>query len=80
MKKLAQGFYTAAQDSNPGSHSGESEALPLSHCALCTSQQSQCFNVRARPGLYELQQWCVEVVYLDVAGNEEECGSEQSQV
>ena len=29
-KKLAQGFNTAAQDSNPGSRSPESEALPLS--------------------------------------------------
>ena len=28
MKKLAQGFNTAAQDSNPGSRSQESEALP----------------------------------------------------
>ena len=35
MKKLAQGFNTAAQDSNPGSRSRESEALPLSHCTLC---------------------------------------------
>ena len=34
VKKLAQGFNTAAQDSNPGSLSRESEALPLSHCAL----------------------------------------------
>ena len=34
VKKIAQGFNTAAQDSNPGSHSRESEALPLSHCAL----------------------------------------------
>ena len=34
VKKLAQGFNTAAQDSNPGSRSRESEALPLSHCAL----------------------------------------------
>ena len=34
VKKLAQGFNTAAQDSNPGSHSRESEALPLSHCVL----------------------------------------------
>ena len=32
MKKLAQGFNAAAQDSNPGSRSRESEALPLSHC------------------------------------------------
>ena len=31
---LAQGFNTAAQDSNLGSRSRESEALPLSHCAL----------------------------------------------
>ena len=27
-------FSTAAQDSNPGSRNRESEALPLSHCAL----------------------------------------------
>ena len=33
MKELAQGFNTAPQDSNPGSRSPESEALPLSHCA-----------------------------------------------
>ena len=32
-RKLAQGFNTAAQDSNLGSCSQESEALPLSHCA-----------------------------------------------
>ena len=34
MKKLAQGFNTAAQDLNPGCRSRESETLPLSHCAL----------------------------------------------
>ena len=34
VKKLAQGFNTTAQDSNSGSCSQESEALPLSHCAL----------------------------------------------
>ena len=34
VKKLVQGFNTAAQDSNPGSFSRVSEALPLSHCAL----------------------------------------------
>ena len=34
MKTLAQGFNTAAQDSNPGSRSRESDALPLSHYAL----------------------------------------------
>ena len=33
VKKLAHGLNTAAQDSNPGSVSRESEALPLSHCA-----------------------------------------------
>ena len=35
MKKLAQGFNTTAQDSNPGSLSRESGGLPLSHCVLC---------------------------------------------
>ena len=34
INKVAKGFNTAAQDSNPGSRSRESEALPLSHCAL----------------------------------------------
>ena len=34
VQKLAQGFNTAAQRSNPGSRSRESEALPLNHCAL----------------------------------------------
>ena len=34
VKKLSQGFITAAQDSNPDSRSRESEALPLSHWAL----------------------------------------------
>ena len=34
MKKLAQGFNTAAQDSNTGSLSRESGALPLSHCTF----------------------------------------------
>ena len=32
VKTLAQGVNTVAQDSNPGSLSRESEALPLSHC------------------------------------------------
>ena len=31
---LAQGFNTLAQNSNPGSRSRESKALPLSHCTL----------------------------------------------
>ena len=34
VKKLAEGFNTAAQDSNPGSLSRESETLSLSLCAL----------------------------------------------
>ena len=46
VKKLAQGFNTAAQDSNLGSRSRESEALPLSHCALplshCALPLSHC--------------------------------------
>ena len=33
VKKLAQGFNTAAQDSNPGPLSRESDALPLGHGA-----------------------------------------------
>ena len=34
VKKLAQGFNTKEQDSNPCSRSRESKALPLNHCAL----------------------------------------------
>ena len=34
VQKVAQRFNTAAQDSNSGSRSRESDALPLSHCAL----------------------------------------------
>ena len=37
VKTLAQCVNTAAQDSDPGSLSQESEALPMSHCALVTS-------------------------------------------
>ena len=36
MKKLVQGFNTAAQDSNPGSLRRESKALLLNHCDLHT--------------------------------------------
>ena len=38
-EKHAQGFNTAAQDSNPGSRSREFEALPLSHCTLLNDLQ-----------------------------------------
>ena len=41
MNKFAQGFNTAAQDSNPGSHSRESEVLPLSHSALLSPDRRQ---------------------------------------
>ena len=51
MKKLAQGFNTAAQDSNPGSRSRESEALPLSHCAQCRIGRS-IFYQQAKNILY----------------------------
>ena len=49
MKKLAQGFNTAAQDSNPGPFSRESGALPLSHGAhkrsmLCWSKIGVCHD------------------------------------
>ena len=43
VKKLAQGFNTAAQDSKPGSRSRESEALPLSHCVLLVALQRPCY-------------------------------------
>ncbi|KAK2178784.1 hypothetical protein NP493_530g00018 [Ridgeia piscesae] len=43
VKKIAQCSNTAAQDSNLGSLSRESKALPLSHCALRTSDIVQIF-------------------------------------
>ena len=39
VNKLARGFNTAAQDSNPGPLSREAEALPLSHWSLHASLQ-----------------------------------------
>ena len=36
VKKPARGFNTTAQDSNPGSLSQESEALPMGHCIYLT--------------------------------------------
>ena len=46
MKKRAQGFNTAAQDSNPGFCSRESKALPLSHGTLhdVTSRRHQSYS------------------------------------
>ncbi|KAK2184487.1 hypothetical protein NP493_265g03055 [Ridgeia piscesae] len=46
VKKHAQGFNTAAPDSNPGSRSRESEALPLSHCTLCPTHIHEICNMR----------------------------------
>ena len=43
VKKLAQGFNTAAQDSNPGPLSRESDTLPLSHGA---HRPCWLFNIR----------------------------------
>ena len=43
VEKLAQGFNITAQDSNPGFHSRESKALPLSHCALHERLQERLF-------------------------------------
>ena len=37
VNTLAQGFNTAAQDSNPGSLSRDSKALPLSHLSLLST-------------------------------------------
>ena len=49
MKKLAQGFNTAAQDSNPGSLSRESGALPLSHCAQNMPQVKTITTIKTKP-------------------------------
>ena len=55
VKKLAKGFNTAAQDSNLGSRSRESEALPLSHCALQTRCPiTWCLNINIHCGNYVL--------------------------
>ena len=50
MENLAQGFKTAAQDSNPGSRSRESEALPLNHCALQVSRLTAVVTEMTLPG------------------------------
>ena len=49
MKKLAQGFNTAAQDLNLGSRSRESEALTLSHCTLQDVLESPTATVPLSP-------------------------------
>ena len=49
-KKLAQGFNTAAQDSNLGPLNQESEALPLSHCSR--GETLLCQSVRQLLGNY----------------------------
>ena len=57
MKKLAQGFNTAAQDSNPGSLiiSRESEALPLSQCMTCRNWRTGKLRERGRGNAVKLQ-------------------------
>ena len=40
VNKLGQGFNTAEQDLDPDALSRESDALPLSHCAL----ECECVN------------------------------------
>ena len=44
VKQLVQGFNTAAQDSNLGPLSRESEVLPLSHCALRVYGRCRCIR------------------------------------
>ena len=58
MKKLAQGFNTAAQDSNPGSRSQESEALPLSHGALQVEVSSNIQSSGLLKAIYILLPEC----------------------
>ena len=45
MNKLARGFNTATQDSNPGSRNRESEALPLSHSDQAVHSIAQFVSV-----------------------------------
>ena len=54
VKKLAQGFNTAAQDSNPGSRSRGSKALPLSHCGLQSLHKLSSLVVTASPVVTQL--------------------------
>ena len=44
VKTPAQSFNTAAQDSNPGSRSRESKALPMMHCALQNMYSTTWWN------------------------------------
>ena len=51
VTKLAQGFNTAAHDSNPGSLNRECEAVPLSHCALQNAYSVTLFGVEVCKGV-----------------------------
>ena len=62
VKKLAQGFNTTAQDSNPGSHSRESKAVPLSHCALTSASSSRVCGCRSS-GMRAVR-WCLSTFKL----------------
>ena len=61
LEKIAQGFNISAQDSNPGSLSRQSEALPLSHCALHVSLahyvHSSCLK-------YQFKNWTNQGSYI----------------
>ena len=63
VTKLAQGFNTAAQDSNPGSRNRESEDLPLSHCALCVRFSSLSVSAIFNRNLY-LQIRLISHIYV----------------
>ena len=75
VKKLAMGFNTTAQDLNPGSRSRESEALPLSHCAVRWLQPSDlCVMLVVPPPPYapappdDTAQWsCSACTFLNHA-------------
>ena len=55
MKKLAQSFNTAAYDSNPGSRSQKSEALPPSHCTLEEMADQSNFHILVQ-GLFVIKE------------------------
>ena len=73
VKKFAQGFNTAEQDSNPGSLSRESEALSLSHCSiyiflkttrniwLCDSGTGQCSSGH---NIFQMEGDCQEILIV----------------
>ena len=64
VKTLAEGFHTAAKDSNPGARSREFETIPLSHCALQLATQYYIYFILAL--MYSSQRTHERVIYIKI--------------